>query len=42
MDGRVRWVVLGVVAVALAIGVRRFLRIADPDASLYARPRGYH
>jgi hypothetical protein len=39
MSKRERWVVLAVLAVALWIGVRRFLRVADPDASLYAGPR---
>jgi hypothetical protein len=40
MDRRARWVALGVLALALVFGVRRFLRIADPDASRYARPPG--
>jgi hypothetical protein len=40
MDGRQRWIVLALLALALVIGGRRFLRIADPDASLYARPPG--
>ena len=38
MKGRERWILLALVALALAIGGRRLLRIADPDASLYARP----
>ena len=43
MNGRQRWMVLAVLAVlALAISGRRLLRIADPDASLYARPQRDH
>ena len=38
MKGRERWIVLALLSVALVVGGRRFLRIADPDASLYARP----
>jgi len=33
-----KWLVFVVLGVALGFGVRRLLRIADPDASLYARP----
>ncbi len=33
-----RWGVLALLALALVIGGRRFLRLADPDARLYARP----
>ena len=40
MDGRGRWVMLAALALALVFGMRRLLRIADPDASLYARPPG--
>jgi hypothetical protein len=39
MSKRERWIVLVVLAVALWFGLRRFLRVADPDASLYAGPR---
>jgi hypothetical protein len=42
MDGRARWVVLVALALAVVFGARRLLRIADPDASLYARPPGDH
>jgi hypothetical protein len=42
MDGRGRWVVLAALAVALVFGARWLMRIADPDASLYARPPGNH
>ena len=38
MDGLARWVMLVLLALALAWGIRRLLRVADPDASLYARP----
>ncbi|HEY7063898.1 MAG TPA: hypothetical protein VII06_20635 [Chloroflexota bacterium] len=38
MDDRGRWVVLGLVALALIYGGRRLWRIADPDARDYARP----
>ena len=38
MDGLARWVLLALLALALAWGLRRLLRIADPDASHYARP----
>ena len=40
MRGRERWVVLALLALALVVGGRRLLRIADPDARLYARPAG--
>jgi hypothetical protein len=35
-----RWVMLALLALALGLGGRRLLRIADPDARLYARPAG--
>ena len=38
MKGRERWIVLALLSLALVVGGRRLLRIADPDASLYARP----
>ena len=38
MKRRERWVILVLLAVALVVGGRRLLRIADPDASLYAAP----
>ncbi len=42
MNCKGRWVVLGLLALAAVIGGRRFLRIADPDASRYAAPpRGW-
>ena len=40
MKSRERWIVLALLALALVVGGRRLLRIADPDASLYARPPG--
>ena len=40
MKGREQWIVLALLAIALVIGGRRLLRIADPDASRYARPPG--
>jgi hypothetical protein len=36
MRNRERWIVLALLALAVVVGGRRFLRIADPDASLYA------
>ncbi len=42
MTSRERWVVLVLLALAVVIGGRRFLRVADPDASQYAAPpRGW-
>ncbi len=38
MRGRERWVLLALLALAVVVGGRRFLRLADPDASLYAAP----
>jgi hypothetical protein len=38
MKSRERWVMLALLALALVVGGRRLLRIADPDASLYAAP----
>ncbi|HZR98226.1 MAG TPA: hypothetical protein VFE37_05945 [Chloroflexota bacterium] len=38
MRSRERWVVLALLAILLVVAGRRFLRIADPDASLYAAP----
>ena len=38
MTRRERWIVLALAALALVVGGRRLLRIADPDASLYAGP----
>jgi hypothetical protein len=38
MTSQERWIVLALLVVALVVGGRRLLRIADPDASLYAAP----
>jgi hypothetical protein len=38
MSSRQRWIVWALLALALVVGGRRLLRIADPDASLYAGP----
>ena len=40
MTSRERWIVLALLALAVAVGGHRLLRIADPDASLYAGLRG--
>ena len=42
MESRQRWIVLGLLTLALLVGGQRLLRIADPDARQYARPPRGH